>query len=95
MIIGSSGAVAGLFGAWVVVTFRWARREALERRARIRTMGIALLFLPSLLNPVTSSGQPISVSSHLGGLATGMVVGALLSSRMAPRDGFVTEPSRD
>jgi membrane associated rhomboid family serine protease len=78
IIIGSSGAVAGLFGAWVVMTLRSARAAALPRRARIRTLGIALLVLPSLLTPMTASGTPVSVSSHLGGLATGMLVGALV-----------------
>jgi len=85
LIIGSSGAVAGLFGAWVVVTLRYARRATLTWRARIRTLGIALLVLPSLISPVTSTGQQISVSSHMGGLATGMLIGALISSSMMPR----------
>jgi rhomboid protease GluP len=93
VIIGSSGAVAGLFGAWVVLTYRAARRVTLSRRARVRTAGIALLFLPSLLNPTTATGQPVSLSSHLGGLATGMVIGALLSSRMTlQEEGVATAP---
>jgi rhomboid protease GluP len=86
LIIGSSGAVAGLFGAWVVLTFRQARREPLGRRARIRTVGIAMLVLPSLIKPTTAAGQPISVSSHLGGLATGMLIGAILSLGMVRAD---------
>ena len=82
LIIGSSGAVAGLFGAWVVLTLRQARREPLGRRARIRTLGIALLVLPSLIKPSTAAGHPISISSHMGGLLTGMLIGALLSLGM-------------
>jgi len=91
--IGSSGAVAGLFGAWVVATLRRARRETFSGRATIRTLGVALLVLPSLLNPTTASGQPISIGAHLGGLATGMLVGALLSTRMRlrTRDDAVTD----
>lgn len=78
-IIGSSGAVSGLFGAWLVLTLHRARSADLPRRARIRAFGIALLVLPSLIQPTTAGGAPISVSSHLGGAATGMLVGALLS----------------
>lgn len=79
LIIGSSGAVAGLFGAWVVLTLWRARSTALPARSRIRTLGLAMLVLPSLLNPMTSTGRPISVSSHVGGLATGMLIGALIA----------------
>ena len=78
-ILGSSGAVSGLFGAWVVLALDRARESDLPGRARIRTAGVALLVLPSLINPTTADGQPISVSSHLAGAATGMVVGVLLS----------------
>ena len=87
LIIGSSGAVAGLFGAWVVQTLYRARRASLTWRARIRTLGIAMLVLPSLLSPITSTGHSVSVSSHLGGLATGVVVGALLGGGLLKRAG--------
>lgn len=105
LVVGSSGAVAGLFGAWVVLTLRRARHVPLGRRQRIRTLGIAMLVLPSLLRPATASGVPISVSSHLGGLATGMMIGAALSAGMAaaadddegeePADDPPTETIRD
>lgn len=78
-IIGSSGAVSGLFGAWVVLALDEARRADLPGRARLRTLGVALLLLPSLIQPTTPGGQPVSVSSHLGGAGTGMLLGALLS----------------
>jgi membrane associated rhomboid family serine protease len=101
VIIGSSGAVAGLFGAWIVVTLRSAGNRLLSWRGRVRTLGVAFLFLPSLLNPTTSSGQSVSVSSHLGGLATGMLVGAVLSFTMklrrrddAPDEAAPIEPRR-
>jgi len=93
VIIGSSGAVAGLFGAWVVVTLRTAGHRLLSWRSRVRTLGVAFLFLPSLLNPTTSAGQPVSVSSHLGGLATGMLVGAVLSFRMRLRSRGEAQPT--
>src|SRR5512145_2978421 len=47
-ILGSSGAVSGLFGAWVVLALHRARGSELPRVARIRAAGIALLVLPSL-----------------------------------------------
>ena len=86
VIVGSSGAVAGLFGAWVVLTLRSARSAAIAWRTRVRAIGIALLMLPSLLSPVTQIGQPVSVSSHLGGMATGVVIGAAISSGLIPRE---------
>ena len=79
VIIGSSGAVAGLFGAWIVVTLAGSRRGVAGWRAPVRILGVGLLFLPSLLNPVSSTGHAVSVSSHMGGLVTGMVIGALIS----------------
>jgi membrane associated rhomboid family serine protease len=93
MILGSSGAVAGLFGAWVVLTLRRSAEHVLSWRSRIRTLGVALLVLPSLLSPITRSGKPISVSSHLGGLATGMLIGAVISSRLVSRE--MRAPSGD
>ncbi len=83
--VGSSGAVAGLFGAWVVRTLRETRGADLPVRARIRIVGVALLMLPSLLSPTTAAGRPVSVASHLGGMATGMLLGALISRRLLGR----------
>jgi membrane associated rhomboid family serine protease len=73
--IGSSGAVAGLFGAWVASALVRARSDGFTRRARIRAIGIALLVLPSLLTPTTRDGDTISVAAHVGGLLTGLVLG--------------------
>ena len=78
-ILGSSGAVSGLFGAWIVLALERARLADLPRLVRLRTAGIALLVLPSLVNPTTAEGRPVSVSSHLGGALTGMLVGMALS----------------
>jgi membrane associated rhomboid family serine protease len=85
IIVGSSGAVAGLFGAWVVIALRLGRRREQDWRSRIRTVGIALLVLPSLLSPVTSTGRPVSVSGHVGGMLTGMLIGALIGSSLLAR----------
>jgi membrane associated rhomboid family serine protease len=76
--IGSSGAVAGLFGYWVVSTIRRARRAPLPRRGVLRSVGIGLLVLPSLLTPTTVGGGKISVAAHLGGLAAGLLCGAAM-----------------
>jgi len=95
LIVGSSGAVAGLFGAWVVLTLRRARRASLGRRERIRALGIALLVLPALVRPVTAAGEPISVSSHIGGLVTGMLIGAFLSAGLAPPEEPLDEGGED
>jgi membrane associated rhomboid family serine protease len=93
MTIGSSGAVAGLFGGWVALMVHRARRERFGWRGHVRAMGIALLFLPSLLSPTSASGHPISVSSHMGGMLTGMVIGALLSRTMLRRERREREAS--
>jgi len=90
VLIGSSGAVAGLFGAWIAITLLRARASPLPRQSRIRVVGIALLVLPSLVTPTTSTGEPISVGSHLGGLAAGLAAGALLWGL-----GYVTGPRRE
>ena len=73
--VGSSGAVAALFGCWVVSTIRRARFAPLPRHGVVRAVGIGLLVLPSLLTPATVGGDRISVASHLGGLAGGLILG--------------------
>jgi len=93
-IVGSSGAVAGLFGAWVVVALARIDPEELPGRARLRIAGVALLILPSLLSPVTSSGQHVSVSSHLGGLTTGAAIGVLITRGMLHRLGRAIQEGR-
>jgi len=87
VILGSSGAVAGLFGAWVVLALRRARLADLGWHARVRSLGIALLVLPSLLSPITPQGRPVSVASHVGGLLTGMLIGGLISRGLLDRIG--------
>ncbi|MBZ5638994.1 MAG: rhomboid family intramembrane serine protease [Acidobacteriia bacterium] len=79
--IGSSGAVAGLFGCWVAATVLSARNAPLPRRAVVRTVGIGLLVLPALLTPTTIGGDRVSVAAHLGGLAAGLLLGGVLRRR--------------
>ena len=79
--IGSSGAVAGLFGAWLVLTLHRTRQAPPTTRARLKVMGVTLLFLPALLTPTTSGGHSISVASHLGGLAAGVAMAPFLAAR--------------
>ncbi len=76
--IGSSGAVAGLFGAWLAIMIRRARRAPLSRRGLLRAIGLGLLVLPSLLTPTTSGGQHVSIAGHLGGLGAGALIGSWL-----------------
>ncbi|MDX1390451.1 MAG: rhomboid family intramembrane serine protease, partial [Acidobacteriota bacterium] len=79
VIVGSSGAVAGLFGAWLSINVVRARRQALTRRALLRVVGVGLLVLPSFVSPTTSAGRAVSVESHMGGLIFGIVVGVALA----------------
>jgi membrane associated rhomboid family serine protease len=81
VIVGSSGAVAGLFGAWLAATLRKALRAPMTRRAVIRAVGIGLLVLPSLLTPTTAEGRRISVAAHLGGLLAGAAAAYVLELR--------------
>jgi membrane associated rhomboid family serine protease len=76
--VGSSGAVAGLFGAWLARTLRRARRKPPTTKALLRTVGVGLLVLPSLLSPTTADGKSVSIAAHLGGLAAGLALGASL-----------------
>ena len=79
--VGSSGAVAGLFGAWLVRTLRKAWHAPAAAKARLRVLGVGLLVLPTLLTPTTSEGTRISVAAHVGGALAGAIVGPLLSRR--------------
>lgn len=69
--VGASGAIFGLFGAWIYVA--WVRRDTPAGRAQLTTFGWLLainlalpLFIPN-----------IDWRAHLGGLLTGMLVAAL------------------
>ena len=84
--VGSSGAVAGLFGAWLARTLRRARRKPPTTKALLRTVGVGLLVLPSLLSPTTADGKSVSVAAHLGGLAAGLALGAALPEVLRRED---------
>jgi rhomboid protease GluP len=75
VILGASGAISGLFGAWLVDRVGRLRRRRRTRRDVVRVVGIGLLYLPALLNPTTPEGGRISVAAHVGGL----IAGALLT----------------
>jgi membrane associated rhomboid family serine protease len=74
VLLGASGSISGLFGAWLVDQVGRLRRRR-TRRDIVRVVGIGLLYLPALLNPTTPEGGRISVAAHVGGL----VAGALLA----------------
>ena len=95
--VGSSAAIAALFGAWVVLAIRDARSAPLSRRAVIRASGIGLLALPPLLAHSTSGGTRVSVAAHVGGIVAGICAGLGIrvpgpplrdaAPRTAPSDG--------
>lgn len=83
--VGSSGAVAGLFGAWLVGTLGRTRSAPRSSRARLKVIGIGLLVLPSLLTPNMEDGTRISVAAHVGGVLGGILLGLLLVPGLGPR----------
>lgn len=69
--VGASGAIFGLFGAWIYVS--WVQRSTPAGRAQFRTLGILLG-----LNLVLSFGvRSIDQWAHLGGLAAGLLIAAV------------------
>ncbi len=66
--VGASGAIFGVFGAMLVVA----------RRMNYDVRGLAALILINLLFPVFFPGA-IDWRAHLGGLAAGLVVGAIFA----------------
>lgn len=76
VILGASGAISGLFGAWLVdrLLHLWSLGARRTRRDVLRVVGVGLLYLPGLLNPTTPQGGRISVAAHVGGLLTGALL---------------------
>ena len=89
VLLGASGAISGLFGAWLMDRVGRLRRRR-TRRDVVRVVGIGLLYLPVLLNPVTPEGGRISVAAHVGGL----IAGALLTWGFLHREERVPFPER-
>lgn len=75
--IGSSGAVSGLFGAWLAIRLWRARHAPRTRHAFVRAFGIGLLVLPSLVPSGAAGEHRVSIASHLGGLAAGLALGTV------------------
>jgi len=73
---GASGAIFGLFGAYYVV----ARRIGAETGPILATIGINIAISFAISN--------IDIRAHLGGLATGALVGAIMA--YAPRGPYRT-----
>jgi membrane associated rhomboid family serine protease len=73
VLLGASGAISGLFGAWLVDRVLRLRRRR-SRRDVLRVLGVGLIYLPALLNPTTPEGGRISVSAHVGGLLAGALL---------------------
>lgn len=89
--VGSSGAVAGLFGAWLARTIRRAHARPPTHRALLRTVGVGLLVLPSLLTPTTADGKRISVAAHVGGMIAGAAFGLVFRDpALGDRDAEVS-----
>jgi membrane associated rhomboid family serine protease len=68
--VGASGAIFGIFGAFLA--YSWRRRDLAFYAARVRSAGMLIL-----LNLFISVALPgIDWRAHLGGLVTGIVAGA-------------------
>jgi len=89
VILGASGAISGFFGAWLIDRILRLRRRR-SRRDVVRVVGVGLLYLPALLNPISPQGGRISVSAHVGGL----LAGALLTWGFLHRERRETAAAR-
>jgi rhomboid protease GluP len=94
VLLGASGAISGLFGAWLVEGVAHLARVGPRRTRRdvLRVAGLALLYLPALLNPTTPQGGRVSVAAHVGGLLTGALLAWGFLHREA-RSGSGSDPA--
>lgn len=67
--VGSSGAIFGLFGAWLAAS--WVNRDTPQGRAAVSQLGLLLLI--NLALPLFLPG--IAWQAHVGGLIVGVLVG--------------------
>jgi rhomboid protease GluP len=79
---GASGAIFGMFGATILYT----------RRTVGQSITGALIYAFFLL--FMSSGQNVNDFAHIGGLATGLLIGYFLASRRKGIDRYRTRYSR-
>ncbi len=81
-LVGASGAIMALFGAWAAwLLRRWMRsRDVLDRRPAVM---IGLLL--ALQCAIDLSVPQISFTAHIGGFITGFLVAAALGGRSAGR----------
>ena len=71
-MVGASGAIFGLFGAWIFVA--WRMRQTPGGRALFNQLGVLLV-----INLVISLAPGISWQAHLGGLLAGLGIAWLWS----------------
>jgi rhomboid protease GluP len=89
-LVGASGAIMALFGAWAAwLIVRWVRsRDALDRLPAIWVM--VLLALQSGIDLMVPQ---ISFTAHLSGFIVGFVLGLGLGRRLATPAALGSEPS--
>lgn len=86
--VGASGAVFGLLGALMV--FGWRARGRLPARvSRAFGVGLAPWVVVNLVIGLLP-GLPIDNAAHLGGLGSGLALGAALSSRLERSSGWLS-----
>ncbi len=73
LVVGASGAVMGVVGAWAGLLLRHRHLPAAGRRLRNILIIVVIQTVFDLLTP------QVSMTAHLSGLATGLVVGFLLA----------------
>jgi rhomboid protease GluP len=74
--VGASGAIFGIFGASIIYL----------RRTIGQSIVSALMYAFFLL--VISTGPGVNILAHLGGLAVGLLIGYLLSTRRRPQPTY-------
>lgn len=74
-LVGASGAVMGIVGAWVALSLRYRHRPL----ARQRLMNMLLIVIIQTAFDLTT--PQISMSAHLCGLASGFIAGLLISPK--------------
>lgn len=77
---GASAGAFGLFGAMIALLFRVRHRFSREARGRL----IGQLVLNLLINVGIALKFPVDNAAHLGGLASGIVLGMLAPQRSLP-----------